>query len=469
MSWKQLPDKVAVTFENVPYAYPIGSYFNTFQIELFFDGRIVLSYLDVRVPPAQHIVGLSAGISIPFDYNTSESDLSAYSRCCTGQLSVTDSVAPADDGTIAFGTLDIGASKTAYVTLTNTAGCDVIIDSAVTGVHEDFNDGLAQNWKMDSDVVWEIASGELTASTTKGKGINESPAIYTAARMDDLHYEARIRTGGNLLPPGLLFRATPDFDGTDYIYRGSGYAFLIDPYYGRYAVYKRVDGVGSYLCPWTPSTLIDTGAAYNKLAVDAVGPQMQFYINGQLVATQVDASVPSGYAGLFVSSTYYYSTNNVWFDDLIAYPLVGSSHSDPRDYVLNSVPALPMILGPDQSADIGITYCPTRLGQSSARLYIATRGSDQPFTEVLLTGSCLSGNFVGRVKMLADGATVSLRSKIVSAVFADRFYIQEPDRSVGICVMWQGQMPAIGAVVDVSGTLTTTSGERSIAAESVSP
>ncbi|MCP4258995.1 MAG: hypothetical protein GY774_16040 [Planctomycetes bacterium] len=64
VSWKQLTDRVVVTWENVPeYS---GNDSNTFQVEMFFDGRIQLSFLEVGVENC--IVGLSDGLGVPEDF-----------------------------------------------------------------------------------------------------------------------------------------------------------------------------------------------------------------------------------------------------------------------------------------------------------------------------------------------------------------------------------------------------------------
>ncbi len=72
VSWKQLPDRMAVTWNDVPeYA---TTNMNSFQIELFFSGRIRISYLDVA--STDGLAGLSAGNGIPVPYLPS--DLSEY-------------------------------------------------------------------------------------------------------------------------------------------------------------------------------------------------------------------------------------------------------------------------------------------------------------------------------------------------------------------------------------------------------
>ncbi len=64
VSWKQLADRVAVTWLNVP-EYGTGNS-NTFQVEMFFDGSIQLSYLAIAATDG--ITGLSRGTGMSPDY-----------------------------------------------------------------------------------------------------------------------------------------------------------------------------------------------------------------------------------------------------------------------------------------------------------------------------------------------------------------------------------------------------------------
>lgn len=68
ISWRQWPDRLAVTYEDVPEFSRSNA--NSFQVELFFDGRIRITYLRVEVPAA--ITGLSAGGGLPVDFSASD-------------------------------------------------------------------------------------------------------------------------------------------------------------------------------------------------------------------------------------------------------------------------------------------------------------------------------------------------------------------------------------------------------------
>ncbi|MFC1601183.1 hypothetical protein ACFL34_02410, partial [Candidatus Sumerlaeota bacterium] len=74
VSWRQLPDRVAITWDNVRQYSSSDS--NNFQIEIHFDGRITLTHL--RIDAADDLVGLSAGLGVPGGF--AETDLSEFAR-----------------------------------------------------------------------------------------------------------------------------------------------------------------------------------------------------------------------------------------------------------------------------------------------------------------------------------------------------------------------------------------------------
>ena len=75
VSWKQLADRVAVTWKNMQEWQAGGS--STFQVELFYNGEIHITWLGIT--SSNPIVGLSPGGGVPTDYTAS--DLSAYGAC----------------------------------------------------------------------------------------------------------------------------------------------------------------------------------------------------------------------------------------------------------------------------------------------------------------------------------------------------------------------------------------------------
>jgi len=75
ISWKQLTDRVVVTFINIPEAGAANS--NSFQIEMFFEGTIRITYLNIDA--ADGLAGLSDGASLPADFV--QTDLSSFVLC----------------------------------------------------------------------------------------------------------------------------------------------------------------------------------------------------------------------------------------------------------------------------------------------------------------------------------------------------------------------------------------------------
>ena len=76
VSWKQLADRVAITFQNVPEKGSDNS--NSFQVEIFFNGAIRITWMGIQASSA--MIGLSAGQGqVPSGFV--ESDLSAYAAC----------------------------------------------------------------------------------------------------------------------------------------------------------------------------------------------------------------------------------------------------------------------------------------------------------------------------------------------------------------------------------------------------
>jgi hypothetical protein len=72
VSWKQLEDRAVVTYENLPEWISTGS--NSFQIEMFFDGTIRITILEISA--GDGLIGLSRGSGVPGAFY--ESDFSGF-------------------------------------------------------------------------------------------------------------------------------------------------------------------------------------------------------------------------------------------------------------------------------------------------------------------------------------------------------------------------------------------------------
>ena len=89
VSWKQLNDRVAVTFQEVPKNYSGKP--NSFQIEMFFDGVLRVTHLEIAIRDG--LVGLSRGGGLLPEF--AESNLNDYPACFF--LSVPESVTEGKD------------------------------------------------------------------------------------------------------------------------------------------------------------------------------------------------------------------------------------------------------------------------------------------------------------------------------------------------------------------------------------
>jgi len=121
VSYKELSDRLSVTFENVPEKNvtsngPPGNP-NTFQIELFHDGRIVINYLQTQAEDG--LAGLSDGSGLSPDFQSS--DLSQPADClpCPADLNG-DRVVDAADYAIA-----LQSWRTPVLDLNDDGYCDV--------------------------------------------------------------------------------------------------------------------------------------------------------------------------------------------------------------------------------------------------------------------------------------------------------------------------------------------------------
>ena len=105
VSWKQMSDHIAVTFQNVPEYNTTTT--NNFQIELFTNGVIRLNYLNLDT--VRGLVGLSRGKGVPADYQ--QSDLTAYPVSQIPSIALTVAANPSNGGIVSgSGTYAVGGS-----------------------------------------------------------------------------------------------------------------------------------------------------------------------------------------------------------------------------------------------------------------------------------------------------------------------------------------------------------------------
>jgi hypothetical protein len=69
---------------------------------------------------------------------------------------------------------------------------------------------------------------------------------------------------------------------------------------GEVGVWRREMDHWVDLLPWTRSEAVRPGGAANELAVEAIGPQLTFLVNGARVASLIDGALAEGAVGIFV-------------------------------------------------------------------------------------------------------------------------------------------------------------------------
>ncbi len=69
---------------------------------------------------------------------------------------------------------------------------------------------------------------------------------------------------------------------------------------GEVGIWRRDGDKWIDILPWTPSGAVSQGNSANTLSVQALGPQLTFSVNGQVVSSQTDTNLQEGSVGIFV-------------------------------------------------------------------------------------------------------------------------------------------------------------------------
>ena len=380
----------------------------------------------------------------------------------TGELDVSDTLAPTNDLLIPFGTVEAAAPRTEHVTVMNTdapGGRNLIVSNVFFGYYrEDFSGADAQDWQPDVEADWSVTGGEYRAQSA-ADGFMAS--VYAGGQVwgdfsaqVDLHRAAY--TGSSA---GLAFRTSADLDpdGT-----GQGYLFLVSG--GYYSIWWEDGASYSALQAWTLSTTLKSGATdTNRLLVSAVGSAIRFYVNDTLTWEGSDAHGMGGTIAL-VAYSLASSPNNAYFDNvrvgaprtetvglgrktryLNAYPLAGSrpqglpsvktplsldktlapaDQDEPRaegdgPFTLSSLPAFPATLAPGESFTFDVTYAPVAAESNADVVTIWNNDNDEPWVHVDVNGRAAAGALTGRVTAAHSGGPI-----VGATVVADNGDIQ---------------------------------------------
>jgi hypothetical protein len=137
VSVRQLADRVAVTWEGIAEFGTANQ--NSFQIELFFDGSLRITYLAIAARDG--LAGLSRGTGMPQDFN--ESDLGGAAQCAAGTPTPSAPATPTPTAATPTPSVTAGAPRVLYFENTE---FDSVVPEALASV------GLAALTTVTSDV-----------------------------------------------------------------------------------------------------------------------------------------------------------------------------------------------------------------------------------------------------------------------------------------------------------------------------
>ena len=380
----------------------------------------------------------------------------------TGELDVSDSIDPAGDRLIPFGTVEPAAPRTEHVTVRNTdapGGRNLIVSNVFFGYYaEDFADGSPADWAPDVAANWTTVGGEYRAQTADEQFMT---SVYAGGQTwADASVQVDVRRSGYMgSSAGLAFRTSADLDLDG---AGQGYLFLISSNY--YSIWWQDGTSFTALQGWTLSTTVKGGAAdTNQLLVSAVGSEFRFYVNGTLTW---EGSHAGGSAGTIALAAYNAETQptTTYFDNVRvgaprteivglgrktryynARPLPESrpqglprgktpldldktlaalDKEEPRaddegPFALSSLPAFPATLAPGESFTFDVTYAPSAVGSNLDVVTIWNNDNDEPWVHVDVNGRAAAGALTGRVTAAHSGAPL-----VGAAVVADNGDLQ---------------------------------------------
>ncbi len=279
------------------------------------------------------------------------------------------------------------------------------------GFGNDWSYGLFMALNPNGTVKWQFDANGMVRSSPV---VSQDGYIYFGS--GDGHVYA-LDTGGNLkwqYQTGYAVLSSPVISNDGSV--------VVASYNGTVFNFKD-SNIADSTPPITP-TVLDTGAATTSLTT--------------LSASWSSSDPESGVV------EYRYAIGT-WpgTDDVIPWTSVGTQTSVTRS---------------DLDLTPGVVYYFSATARNGARIWSATGFSDG----ILVVQSAAQQN-IGQAKLNSDGVVVNLAGKIVTAVYADCFYVEEPSRGAAIKVVPTGQvMPSEGSEVSIAGALINSGGERAI-------
>ena len=245
VSWKQLADRVAVTYLSIP-EYGAANQ-NSFQVELFFNGEVGITWLAIAA--ADGLAGLSGVSSVPTDFTSS--DLTAYSSCQPPEVTAL--------------AINNGAelANTRTVTLNNT--CTDAPTHYMAGESPDFSGAAWQPYNAAPSFLLSAGNGTKTVYFKVKSIVGESaPASDTIVLAEPpvvavfaINNGAESTTNRAVTldntctngPTDYMASESPDFSGAAWQAYSSAPSFTLSAGNGVKTVYFKVKNAGGESAP----------------------------------------------------------------------------------------------------------------------------------------------------------------------------------------------------------------------------
>ena len=360
-----------------------------------------------------------------------------------GKIGVADSVAPADDLSIPFGSVPGGGERVERITVANVAtnGRNLTVNALSLGYYrKDFADGNAAGWSPSPPAAWTVAGGAYQAVYDGLAAPGFMQSVYTPQTWTDSSFQADVGLNQSSARPfGVALRCSNT--------AGDGYWFLING--DEYSVFIRLNGNAYSLQGWTLSPAIHADGT-NTLCASAQGEHLRLLINGVQVWDGQDSVLASGHAALVAygkDPTLVFAFNHISVSRPVTQILgVGRKQrylnaarqekSDPRGpelltrggngptattpagrdagnsiqygvytepFRLPNLPAVPIVLAPGASFSFTVAYAPTSPGAQENVVSIYSDDNDTDQVRVALAGRAPYGTVTGTVTSSLTG------------------------------------------------------------------
>jgi C1A family cysteine protease len=406
-----------------------------YDIVEYLTGNTDWQYVTVGVGPGAHVLSWMYSKDSEFSEHLDCGFVDEVQYEVSGSIDAVDSILPADDHAMPFGTLRQGCIRTGQVTVQNTDPVNPLRISYVavqSAYSEDFESGTATGWTPCHPAHWSVASGEYVAQDADADEFMHS--LFTNQVWTDCSVQATLRrTGDTANSAALLLRASDNLD-LDTL-TGSAYLVLLstDSYYAV----LRIAGGSYYFVNggWAYSEYIQLGTATNVVLASIEGPNIGLYINGSLAWSGTDSAVGAagriGVAGntLTTFPTVHYfdeiavgapvepvksaiSPVQQWYNEHPAAvesimrapqaappdcPVTDAGLGEPpvkvlpATFELAGLPSLPAVISPGGSLTFDVKFFGSEPGTFAETLAIGSNDYDDPYFTLALSGDVTPG------------------------------------------------------------------------------